>query len=79
MQTRAREALHKSGSDRLANAGENDGYGRTGDLGSLGSLCSEPRNDHTRFGVEEIGHKLRQSRRLPFGYAEVKNKMLPSV
>lgn len=29
--------------------------------------------------VEEIGHKLRQSRRLPFGYAEVKNKMVPSV
>ena len=77
--TGAVEAVDNSGTDWIANGGENDGYGCGGGLRRLCSQRSETRNEHVWFGVDEIGGELRQPCRLPFGGAEVQVEFLPSA
>ena len=70
------QALDYAGANRIANAGEDDGYGCGCGLRRLGSLRSETRDDHVRLGFDEFGGQLRQALQLSISRSEVENQIL---
>ena len=70
------QALDDACSDRIADAGENDGYGCGGCLRRPGSLRAEARYDYIRFYCHRFSGQLRQALHLSFGGAIVEHQIL---